>query len=88
MIRSTDCCTPDDWNSLTYWLAEVAAPSLAKMPAVFDTAAASAALAATAWDGIAMPRSCAADVLRTPAALRSSAVTQFSLPLHACALDE
>ena len=69
---------------LMYWVPEVAVLSLAKIAAVFDTAEASATLAAVACDGIAVPRSCPANVLSVPDTWRSRLSTQFSLPLHAC----
>ena len=56
------------------------------MLAVFDAAAASAAFAAIACDGIGVVRSCPANVLSVAETLRSRAVTQSSLPLHACTL--
>src|SRR5207302_11385709 len=73
-----------DCASLMYAVAELAVLSLAKIAAVSDTAEASAALAAVACDGMAVPRSCPANVLSVPATLRSTPSTQVSLSLHAC----
>src|SRR4029077_9052706 len=72
---------------LWYWLTEVAAPRAAKMPAVCEVVEASLAASELACpNGMAMPRTCAANVLSVPATLRSSCVTQASWPLHALTL--
>src|SRR5690349_9107324 len=59
-----------------YLVAEGAVLSLANFAAVSDTAAASAALAVAACDGMAIPRSSAANVLSVAATLRSTPSTQ------------